>query len=520
MGALGGPHHAALSQQAGILPAGTLYFFLTGADLKQLLGVAVFFCGLALAARVAILFAGHNYNVAAEANSLFGVLEVADGRPLYVGKEVRPYLTYLYPPVYPYLNAAVLKALHLQDLRWRVLGVRTVGILCALLVFFALWRFRPGGTSYGWPLFLLMLLLSSSKMADYVSSCRNDCLSLLWEVLAFGLFARFIRGSERRHLLGFFLLTVLAFGTRQNSVSLISAGSLWLLLNRRYTQFLAVVVGWFALVGGLAYFAYVHTHGEILDHLILSNIRGFRPVNREFFDFSLLSFFAGLALFIPFCLLGLKEGWALKGEKGFLFLALLCSTALSGAVFLRAGGDVNYFFLPILLAGYFGLPVLQQWLQEQPAIARSLIATQLLLIAVIFGLKTRSAMNYADLDYEELADRVRATFPRYVLLMGNYSQNMGIHLRDWAYHGPDVTNASAVAMNGHAKLRWILSDLDRAIHSGKVSAILYVHPGCATYGRQPERWFESYPVVERWSDWICVYRKDGLGVKVAVDHAH
>jgi hypothetical protein len=263
-------------------------------------------CAVALTARVAVLYFGHNYNVAAEANGLYGILELADGKDLYPQKEVRPYFVYLYPPVHPYFSAAVLKSFRLEGLRERVLSVRLLSILFGILSLFLLWKARPRESVWTKTVFGLVLLLSLSKLADYLPSTRNDCFALFLELAAFASFLAYLRGGLKRYFSGFVGFAILAVLTRQNSVSIITAGTLWLLINRRYQAgFFAALT--FATFTGAGYgLLYLTTHGEMVDHLILSNIRGFRPLNREFFDASLLSFLGSLILFIGLRRLNVK----------------------------------------------------------------------------------------------------------------------------------------------------------------------------------------------------------------------
>lgn len=494
---------------------------------KLVLWGAVGLCVVSLSIRVAILFWGHNYNVAAEANGLYGILELADGKDLYPQKSVRPYFVYLYPPLHPYFSAAFLKIFDVEGLRERVLSVRFLSILFGALSLLLLWACGTREKFWKKSFFGLVALLALSKLVDYLPSSRNDCFAMFLELGAFASLLAYIRGGLNRTLVMFVGFAVLAVWSRQNAVSIVAAGSLWLIINRKYREGFATAFG-FAILASAGYgILYLTTHGEMVDHLILSNIRGFRPLNREFFDASLLSFLGSIALFLPLALFGvLRREWNLRSERGFFLLSFVASLTLSGAVFMRAGGDVNYFFLPLALAIFFAAEELGLWFEKNPHLTRFAVAGQLLMVAVFFGMKTRSALRYTDLNYEKVADQIRERFPKYVVLKGIYSQNMGIHLRDWAYHGPDVSNAGSIARNGHFSLRWMLRDLDQAIVKNDISAVLYVHPDCAQFRQQGEV-YDSFPMMDRWNDWICVYtreaptglaRKYTSGVDVVVNH--
>lgn len=488
------------------------------------LWICLLCCVAALALRVGTLYLGHNYNVAAEANGLYGVLELADGKPLYAPKEARPYSVYLYPPVHPYISAGILKVFGVEGDRGRVLFARLISLLSVAGFIFLAWRYRPRDLNVGWLLFFLTLVLSSSKLADYASSTRNDCFSILLEIGAMVAFLSYLREKRSAALALFTLLSILAIWTRQNALSVFFAGALVLLLERQVKP-LAWVMGVWLVANAMIFFAlYQGTQGEIWSHLILSNVRKFRPLNREFFNASLYSFFAAVVVFAPACIIGVRA-WlrgTLDVEKRFYLACFGTSFLLSSAVFLRAGGDVNYFFLCFLLGCYFAAPTIARW--SQTAWGKLAIGAQLAGIAAIFVLKSQSAVAYADLGYEKMAERIRHELPPYGIVLGNYSQNMGIHLRGWAYHGPDVTNAGWVAVNGHEKLRWIMKDLDEAIAKGQVSSIVYAHPDCKAH-RQAGLWFDAFPVMEVWADWVCVYRKGdvpyyALRVDVPVHHQH
>ena len=466
---------------------------------------------LSAATRCAIHLVSHNYNLAAEANGLYGILDLADGRALYPPRTQKPYSVYLYPPFHAWLNAQVLTGLGITELRDRVLTVRILSLmalLSAIAIFWSALKVPARQRFIYW--FALTLLLS--KFADYATTARNDMLSLWFEVSALSAFLVWIDRQQVRYLVYWFLASYFAFFTRQTGIAVFGAGVTWLAVRGEWKNAVRLGFLFSALVAGLFIGLCAVTDGAFFEQVILANIRPFRPVDRDFFDFSLLSFIASYLLLLVFVTLGLR-GIIARGDERDKFLALALGYTFSVAsfLFLRAGGDVNYFFISLFIGQYFCARALANlgWhsFLVMPWRWGTAFALQSALIVFVCGYKSKSAYELAFLPYEKAADRVLHEIPPMGFLLGHYAQNMGIHLRGWAIHGPDVTNAGNIAENGHPQLRWLIKDLANSINQRSVSTIVLAEPRCQTKcGPLEEPIYRAYTEKECWYEWFCLYR--------------
>jgi hypothetical protein len=478
------------------------------------------FLALALAsllARCWVHLVSHNYNISAEANGLYGVLEVGDGRPLYLSRGERPYAVHLYPPVYGYVCGSLLRFFGPEALHSRVVMVRAFSFFClvglvGLLVVIFLKKKRLS-------FFVLSLtgVFTLSKFADYATAGRNDMLSLALDVGAIALYLaerRSRKGMGGIYLAGFLVLSVLSFYTRQTGIAVFGAVVLWTLSLRQYRRCFLLVLGYVGL--GAAVFAGLNqaTRGAFFEQVFLANLRGFRQLDNQFFDASMIGFLLSYVIFFGLVIRGVRLSKAAKDpEWKLLGLCSVLSFFLSAAVFLRAGGDVNYFFESILFGGIFVALACQSFFENfrgtlrDWSIAGAMIF-QLTFITGFYAEKTLYAYRVAFLPYEALATRAKSELAPFGYLIGTGAQNMGIHLRGWALYGPDVTNSGYVAKNAHLRFRSLIKDLLKDVIGHRVHSMVMVDPECGRpYKRLRGTYAGYFPVSEAWEPWFCVYRE-------------
>lgn len=451
-----------------------------------------------------------NYNIAVEANGLYGILEVADGRALYPPHSEKPYQNYLYGPVHGFLFGTLLRAFGIETLRSRVILIRLLSLaafLAALLIFWNLVK------AYVSPMgFTVALCLGVSKFADYVTSARNDTWGLFFEVLGALCFVFWIRKKGKLPLLCFVITAVVSPLTRQTGIAVFLSSILWLLWRRYY----GIAVGSVLLVGGAVLLIFsgldTMTSGAFFEQSILANIRPLRPVDHNFFDQSFLSFWASYALFIALVV----YGWHLscrkkEPEMAFFRILLIISFLVGCATLLRAGGDVNYFLESIFVGFLFGALALDAlWEKLRHPVIAVAMTLQLGLVAVVYGYKTLSAYKIAFYPYAEVAQRIRDRLGPFVFVGGLYAPNLIIYLKGVSFHGPDVSNASIVAIHGHPKLRWILEDLAQSVQASKIKAVVIADKLCAggsapVLPSQVASYFKEFRRHEVWYPWLCVY---------------
>jgi hypothetical protein len=472
------------------------------------LGVVAFFT---LLARAAVLFFSHHYNVAAEANGLYGILELAEGKKLYPPLHEIPFAIYLYPPFHAALNAIVLKGMGIHSLRPEVLIVRFLSLLfflASLTLILKQWKKLI-------PLSFWLVIIAMSfvlpKFFDYITSARQDTLALFLEVAALMVFLGWTESRKYFALVIFIVLCVLSVWTRQTGIAVFISALYWLIKKKDYRLGGILLMAYGVLNGIVLVSLMKLTHGAFWDHVVLANLRGFRPVNLQYFDLSLLSFILNYLPFTVLTFLGLKE---IKGNHDNKILliksAFFSSASIAFLVFQRAGGDINYFFEAILIGSLFVFMAVKKYSESRVF----LVALSLHLIAVsgVYYYKTRSACETAWLPYEEAAEKMKQHFPPYgVIQGGNLAQSLGIHLRGWALHGPDVTNAGFVSRNAHISLRYLLTDLAQKLDRGEIRAYVVADKSCSEdnmllkgigEARMGER--------EVWYPWLCVYERKEL----------
>jgi Dolichyl-phosphate-mannose-protein mannosyltransferase len=469
---------------------------------------------LALIARCAIHLISHNYNISAEANGLYGVLEVGDGKPLYSARDQRPYAVHLYPPVYAFVCGTLLKIFGPSGLHGKVMFVRALSFLCLAWLVFLLGAFFLRRRQIAFGVLALTAVLTLSKFADYATASRNDMLSLSFDVMALGTFLLWGRRRKDAWLLAFLGLSVLSFYTRQTGIAVFGGTLLWLLWQREYRRCVLLGGAYAILLVGIFAWLNTATQGAFYEQVFLANLRGFRRLDPQFFDPSMLSFLLSYLLFLGFAIQGIRLCWREKDpELVLLGICGFCSLVLSAGVFMRAGGDVNYFFESILFAGVFVALALQHFFVRFQGSRRDWALTaalvlQLGMVSVFYGTKTLYAARVAFLPYEELAARARRDIPTYGYLLGTGAQNMNIHLRGWALYGPDVTNSGYVAKNAHPRFRSLIKDLLKDVLAHRVHAMVMVDPQCQEpYKKLRGTYGTRFSLAEHWEPWFCVYRE-------------
>jgi len=262
------------------------------------------------------------------------------------------------------------------------------------------------------------------------------------------------------------------------------------------------------------------TNLAVFDHVLFANLRGLRPINRAFFDNSLISFVLTYLLFVPLTWIGIKSSqYKNRGSLDQLLFIILCfSLLLSFSVLLRAGGDVNYFFESIFISLYFCAKGAQRWLLPRlkpPRIgAVTVLSAQLLLISAIYLVKANYATKAAFLPFELAAQKLRERLDPYVLFWGHHGASLSIHLRDLGLHGPDVTNTSEIAKNAHPRMRKILTELVHDVKDGTVKGVVLAHEKCDKRPHfKPDlpldnKIFEKFKYRELIFPWLCVFYEE------------
>jgi hypothetical protein len=466
------------------------------------------------AIRLAVQLGSQNYNLSYEAICLYGAMQVADNQPLYPGPETKPFSVYVHSPLGALTGGWLLKAIPVTGMLSRVVLIRSLSLLAFLALLAVIWNgvLSPAGVSR-WGA-TAALVLGLSKFCDYATTGRNDMLAMLAEMSALAVFLSWLRRPTRGRMVGFAVLCVISVYTRQMGIVVGGCAILWLLARRRLKDAVAIAAG-IAVPAGLLFWAIDRaTAGAFWQHLIAYNIRPYRPIDRDsiLFQHSTWGFIASYAAYKAMTWVGLCTARR-KTDGGeavsFLTFALVLSTAMSCALFLRPGGDVNYFFEPILLASYFCAAGCEA-LADRAGIGW-LVACQLALITALMGVRTASSYRNGFRPLDAVADRIRERYPRFVWVVGGEGDSFTVHLRGWSFHGPDTTTGAPVANYCRPHTDWIFDGLRAALKRGEISAIVLAGRDCIQPGRRISRPHPlvtldpPWPLAETPADDVCVY---------------
>jgi len=420
---------------------------------------------------------------------------------------------YLYPPLHGLVSGTLLKTFSITSLIPRVLFIRALSFASLFFVLFFLWRWVFREESISKPAFALALVLGLSKFTDYATSARNDTFWLIFELGALAVFVSWLKKPHLKKMIFFSFLVLLSFMTRQTGIGAIASVSVWFLWKRDFRfLFTWMLPTGLLLLISLALANHL-TEGAYFQQVFLANVRGWRPVDKYFFDPSLLSFLASYALFGVLTIKGLQR--TQNESTKFLGVALGTTLLISSSLFFRAGGDVNYFFESILIAlGFCALALQQDWITTLKPIKLATLSAQIAVIVFVCGYKTISATKLAFLPYAEMAQEVKTRLPKFVFVTGQLGPGFGLYLREWGIHGPDVTNWSRVAKNGHKNVRWILRDLEDTMEAGGVSGVVMAGTECHNKRKRfvptlpmKNRYFRRMKKKEWLADWLCLYHK-------------
>jgi hypothetical protein len=463
---------------------------------------------MVLLGRAAIHLFSHNYNLSAEANGMSGIVHLSHGDPLYPKMDRIPYYIYVYCPFHAYFSAFVAWLFRVSTIRGEVLATRSLSLISFALSLWILWIAVMKPWAISLRAYLFSVMLGASKFADYVTTARNDAFSILLEVTALAMILKWSRTGKWSWFWGGAVCCGLSLFTRQTGVVVFCSVVLWLIMRRDiFRAFLFSAAGLVIAVSWYVCFQKM-SGGAMYEHVLLANIRPFKPFDRYLIDFSFLIFCASYIAFGGLVVIGLaniREKWWDPEIKLFLIF-LFISTFLPVIGLFRAGGDVNYFFEAIF-AGFFfcAMAIDRTFVGKNIEWLRLGFSLQLLFVAVAFGFKANYALRAGFLPYETIEQRVRNELRSYVYIVGKYGAALDVDLWDKAIHGPEVSDASLIVRNAHPKLRAVMGNLDVAIHRGKVSAIVVANENCGEGAGVTLDGHPEFGPRQIWYDWLCVY---------------
>jgi len=425
------------------------------------------------------LFSPH-YNLAAEANGLYGILNVSEGKKLYGSRGDVPYHIYVYGPLHAWVVGSFLRGIGVEGLHARVVWARLLSLFFFVGCLFLSSRYIFKRQSFSVMAIALSMGLALSKFSDYITTSRNDLFSIFIELAAISLFLHWIRKPKNTTILAFIGVAVASVLVRQMAIVAMGAACCWFVWYKRPAK--GVALG--ALFTLIVFCAFLmlsqFTQGAFWENAIIANFRSWRSFDTSLFSPSFISFWLSYVVFAYWVVQGIRYSPKDKENVYLLFvIAVGVVTALS--ILLRMGGDVNYFFCAIWIGLYFAaLGIQKKWFDRALPSWRATgaVCGQLLVVCLIFGAKTRSAYQQAQFPYENYAKSIKQRMTPMVLTWGRHAPTLDFHLRGMGYHGPDVTNYAQITKFTNNKLQWILKDLEKAVSSGVVTGVVLADPTC------------------------------------------
>lgn len=282
-----------------------------------------------------------------EGATIAAMLRVRDGEPLYHNFQQFPFIITPYPPIQPVVVGELSRLLGLSVLETAGLA-RTLTLAASLAATFLIWLIaRRLGAGRLAALAGAGLLLPLPFLDEWGFAARPDVPAVMLSLLAMLL----LIWHPQRLWLGA-IVAVLAMFTKQTSVALPAAATLWLLLDGRWRAAATFAGLWVVLIAATAGLLEAVTAGTFILNTVLAHV--YTPKNG--FDFALRDIQPlfqdgwlpiGLAI-LAAILAALVPGLRRRATLPLLYFAT--STGLALYSLRNTGGDVNYLIEPAAAA--------------------------------------------------------------------------------------------------------------------------------------------------------------------------
>lgn len=265
---------------------------------------------------------------------------VQHGQELYQDYHRPPYNYMPYTPLYTGMTGLIARAVN-ADTNTLILLGRVFSLCCCLLIAFLLYR---GGREDQDPLLTgisgAALFLASTILRQWGVTSRPDALALLFSLAGF---LTYTRSAARPARFFGLLLFVLAFFTKQSSISAPAALVLWQIAQRRYGEALKVAAG--CAIPALILMLVMHsaTGGLSTLNIVENNTAPMQWINAKLIA---VLFFQAAALPLILAAVGIGEGrW--RDAAAFYFVTSLVMAVVSSS---KLGSNINYYLEPLAAA--------------------------------------------------------------------------------------------------------------------------------------------------------------------------
>ena len=487
-------------------------FFLS----KGLFLFCITFIFLGVGSRMVVIGMSRYFNQSAENAALNGVLDLSEGTNIYPPNTISHFRLFTYTPLHALLIGSLIKPLKQFSLLTRVYAVRLSSFFLLLLIYYLIWQFHLKPHSLSFSVMILAIALSFSEFGNYALSARNDFLALFFEVLASVFFLSWIKKQTYSWLVIFAVTCVLTFLTRQNTVGMVLAGGGYLLLTKRFREFIVLsIIYCSSLIIGL--FLTGHFYPYFFDHAFKAHAIFWRPF--YWTELSTISFFICYSSFLFLSLRFLAKPQASK-SLSFLKLSVFTSALGPAIQIYRPGAWFNYFFESILFLIVFC--ALEISFINQLAVGsryRKLIVLCMVFISITIGslhlFKAKKQFtSTAFLNFANSAEKVRELAPTGGVTLGALGQGIGVYLRDWEVLGPEILNGAHYGETNYPHFKWAYQRLATLINSETPPALLYANLNCGADKEASVLISDPYlmPLMGAYqlhtviAPWLCLYK--------------
>lgn len=308
----------------------------------------ILLCVFYFSIRITLIFSTNTELMNGETNNVWNILNVLEGRSLYMNPEEAPYEIFQYTPIaqlcYTGISAIVGNQNYLDIFLIVRAFVLLINILLAIFFYKVLRTYFDVTKQHSiWLSFLSLLLLTPQNWI-----IRPDGIATSLSVIAVGFSIIALISKNNKHFIYSGILTSISFFAKQDAIQLFVILPIALLLIQEYKAiflYLSSLIVSFALLFAIFYFVF----GDIFLQSIIGGVNNeISLVN----VFSVLNRYVQIYGVFPFVLILLAAYSVIKQSSNitvYISLVVIGTFLFGAAASLKLGAWINYYTLPSLL---------------------------------------------------------------------------------------------------------------------------------------------------------------------------
>lgn len=338
------------------------FFLFTFLKKNDSIILGVLFWGLVcsyLIVRV-IFLVGTNYTmVNGEANNVWNILQVVNGRSLYVNPTEIPFEIFQYAPIAQLIYIGIVSLFHIENIQTIFIVCRLISLIwngvaaVAIYMFIRYYAPEQKKTYALWLSFLSLFILTFLNWTVRVDSCSTTMMAL---TIIFSLL--YLKEARIIYcILSSFLLAIACF-SKQDGIQLLAILPFAMLCTKYYKQS-ALFLLFSVLFLGILFEIFILIYGDVFIQNVIGGVRNPISFSQMFYVFN--RYFQFYSIF-PFIVL-LIAGYIVMNEKASPLTYLACVVfglfIFAIGISSKAGSGMNYFTIfniaGIILLGMFSV---------------------------------------------------------------------------------------------------------------------------------------------------------------------